>query len=402
MSWIVGAFSEAWAELRIHRTRVLLSLIGVAISVTALTSVIGFGEIVQQAQTEGYERSLGRPATLIASPLSTADQQVDLAALNTAFDTVVERYGIRWSSRVSSGEVAVQFIDGVVPVETTVVDPDYGTMHRVALTAGSWFTDDDTGRLAPALVVNSEVWNRLGSPDLAQHPTVSLEGANPITAVIVGVTPSTSADTELTMFLLTEAYAVVSSSEERADVIPQFELWVPPTLAQQLAPLIKRDIEGALGQGWQIDVSRQDYQGSSGEDPLMPVKLLIGGVAILVLLLGALGLLNISLVTVRQRIREIGIRRSFGATAPRVFFAVMLESVVATAAAGVVGVFLAVLIVKSPVAADFIGQGISELPPFPIQAALLGFAVAVAVGALAGVLPALIAVRVKVIEAIRY
>ena len=53
----------------------------------------------------------------------------------------------------------------------------------------------------------------------------------------------------------------------------------------------------------------------------------------LILLLGALGLVNIAMVTVRGRIREIGVRRSFGATAARVFVAVMLESVVATVVA---------------------------------------------------------------------
>lgn len=65
--------------------------------------------------------------------------------------------------------------------------------------------------------------------------------------------------------------------------------------------------------------------------------------------------------------QEIGIRRSFGATAGRVFVAVMMESVVATVAAGV-----------------------------------LGLAAATFVGALAGLTPALVAVRVKVIDAIRY
>ena len=129
---------------------------------------------------------------------------------------------------------------------------------------------------------------------------------------------------------------------------------------------------------------------------------MVAAVAVLVLLLGALGLVNISLVTVRQRIREIGIRRSFGATAGRVFFAVMMESVVATVAAGVIGVFLAVLIVTSPLVTDLIGQGITDLPAFPIEAALVGLGAATLVGALAGLLPAIVAVRVKVIDAIRY
>ncbi|MEO7123475.1 MAG: FtsX-like permease family protein, partial [Lacisediminihabitans sp.] len=116
----------------------------------------------------------------------------------------------------------------------------------------------------------------------------------------------------------------------------------------------------------------------------------------------ALGLVNISLVTVRQRIREIGIRRSFGATASRVFFAVMMESVVATLVAGVFGVIASILIVQNPWLRSLVGQGATDLPAFPIEAALIGMIAAGVIGALAGLLPALVAVRVKVIDAIRY
>jgi putative ABC transport system permease protein len=121
-----------------------------------------------------------------------------------------------------------------------------------------------------------------------------------------------------------------------------------------------------------------------------------------VLLLGALSLVNIALVTVRHRIREIGIRRSFGATASRVFFSVMLESVVATAFAGAVGVLVSVLLVKNPWVSDWISGYLQDVPAFPVEAAVIGLVAATAVGALAGLLPALVAVRVKVIDAIRY
>jgi len=135
---------------------------------------------------------------------------------------------------------------------------------------------------------------------------------------------------------------------------------------------------------------------------LLPLKLAVGGVAGLVLLLGALGLVNIALVTVRQRIREIGIRRSFGATAGRVFFAVMMESIVASVAAGVIGVAVAVLIVQNPLVREKLAGALIDVPAFPIEAALIGLVSAAGVGALAGLLPALVAVRVKVIDAIRY
>ncbi|MGO7983693.1 hypothetical protein ACC691_38270, partial [Rhizobium johnstonii] len=87
----------------------------------------------------------------------------------------------------------------------------------------------------------------------------------------------------------------------------------------------------------------------------------------------------------------------------RIFFAVMLESIVGTVVAGFAGVGAAILIVTAPFVRDFIGQGmVTDFPPFPVEAAVIGLAAATAVGAIAGLLPALVAVRVKVIDAIRY
>jgi putative ABC transport system permease protein len=401
---IVGAFVEAWAELRIHRTRVLLSLIGVAVAVAALTSVVGLGAITQQATTETYERQSGRPATLFVTAYNaTTGESPDAATLSTAFFTVTDRYSVDWTTRSTYTQVSLDFVEGLTPVDTMVVDVDYGTMHRVQLVQGSWFAAGDERRLAPALVVNETVWKRLGSPDLSTHPTVTIGGAEPVVAVVVGVVADQPfVQDYATMFMLYDSYVDTATPQQVQSLFPQFEAWVPPGIAEELSSLIRRDIAGELGEGWQLDVNRQDYLVYQGEDPLLSIKLLVGGVAVLVLLLGALGLVNISLVTVRQRIREIGIRRSFGATAGRVFFAVMMESVVAAGAAGVVGVFVAVLVVRNPAVIDFIAFGLTDVPAFPLEAALVGLGAATFVGALAGLLPALVAVRVKVIDAIRY
>lgn len=80
----------------------------------------------------------------------------------------------------------------------------------------------------------------------------------------------------------------------------------------------------------------------------------------------------------------------------------MMESVVATAVAGAAGVVLAVGLVTGPWTARCLLDGVQDVPPFPVEAALLGVAVSIAVGALAGVVPALIAARVKIVDAIRF
>ena len=410
LSTTVGAFVEAWQEVRIHKTRVMLSLIGVAVAVCAITTVVGLGAVAQQATVEQAERSSGRPASLVLQ-LSTMDGgSPDTAAMQAVWSTALERYQIGYASRVTTTNQSVQFTDGVANVTTMAVDQPYGTMHRISLTDGSWFTETDAARLAPAVIVNSIFYDRLGRPPLAEHPTTTLIGERTTIAVITGVYPSQSWETDPAMYLLTDALASVtgpvSATPDPSAAAwygpPSYELWAPPELADSLTTALQRDVSAAMGEGVQADIYRQDYA-SFGEDPFLPIKLLVGGVAGLVLLLGALGLVNIALVTLAQRIREIGIRRSFGATAGRVFGAVMLESVVATVVAGIVGVIVAVLIVKNPLMERLIGQGqVTDFPPFPVEAAILGLVCATAVGALAGLVPAIIAVRVKVIDAIRF
>ncbi|WP_104162460.1 ABC transporter permease [Cryobacterium sp. N22] len=404
LSNVVGSFVEAWQELRIHKTRVMLSLIGVAVAVCAITTVVGLGAVAQQSIVEQNERSGGRSATLSLYASASDGSMIDPEAMQELWATALDRYGIDYASRVLYSTQTVQFTDGAVPVQVIAVDQPYGTMHRVKLTEGTWFSVDDADRLAPAVLVNEVFYDRIGRPDLATHPTTALLGATPATAVITGVYPVSTWETEPAMYMLMDTLTALTPADQLAagGGAPNYELWVPPEISEDLIVALQRDTESALGAGTQVSVSRQDYA-AYNEDPFASIKLLVGGVAGLVLLLGALGLVNIALVTLKQRIREIGVRRSFGATAGRVFFSVMMESIVATLVAGVVGVIGAVLIVTNPMLQEFISQGmVTDFPPFPVEAAILGLVCATVVGALAGLLPALVAVRVKVIDAIRY
>lgn len=399
---LVGAIDEAWAELRIHRTRVLLSLVGVSVAVAALTGIVALGQMAQQATTEAYERQSGRPATLIASAYPMTNEPITPAAVRAAFGAIVDRYRIDYAGAVTHTSTTVQFVGGTQFVSAVAVEPDYATMHRLLLADGRWFTERDNERLAPAIVVNQHFYERLGSPDLATRPTVSLLGDHETVALIIGVVPAHEYE-DLSLYMLNSAYDRVAPALEREFAMPQFEAWVPTDLADELMDRIRRDMAGALGPDAQIDVTRQDYEvWGGGLDPLEPIRMLVLGAAGLVLLLGALGLVNISLVTVRQRIREIGVRRSFGASAGRVFFSVMMESVAGAVVAGVAGVFLAVVLVSNPAVQQAVAPGILDLPPFPADAALLGLGAATAVGALAGLAPAVYAVRVSVIDAIRF
>lgn len=403
MTAFISAMVEAWSELRIHKTRVLLALLGVALSVAVLTTVVGVGNLAREGIRLDSERNGGREATLTVSVQSDpgSTQAPDAQKTNRVLDAAVDRYGFTHASRVLRAQGRFQFPGGVQNVELTVVDPPYGAIHRVDVAQGGWFAADDADRLAPAVVVNEAFYSAAGRPDLTTDPQLTILGATDATAVIIGVVPDPYPEVMPQAFMLTEAAQLVGVSEDPWGGGPGQELriWAPAGMAEQLVSVLTADLAQQLP-GAYVNVYRSDY--AAYGDPFATVQLMVSGIAALILLLGAVGLLNISMVTVRYRVREIGIRRSFGATSGRIFTGVMMESVVGTTVAGAVGVMLAVAVVKNPFVESKVAPGLDIYPAFPVEAALLGLGSAVLVGALAGAIPALVAIRVKVIDAIRF
>lgn len=400
MSGFVGAVLEAWDELRIHKVRVLLSLIGVAVAVTAITGVTAAVAMLKQGFAEQADRSNGRSVTLMVNAFSSNGtvSTTQTTAFDAAYQQTLDRYSITWASRTQQTMVPFRFPQGTQTVPINAIDPAYGEIYRTRVIEGRWFTPEDEKAFAPVLVVNPAFLARLGVTDLRTHPTVRLGDA--VTATIIGVQPQQWSGESPSAYVLydqlTHWYQV---DPTMGQPLPTLAMWVPTDQVDALSSHLARDIRAAVP-GLQVDVQdNRSWGGGELDSATRWIGLGVGGFA---LLLGGLGLVNISLTTVRYRIREIGIRRSFGATSGRVFFGVMMESVVATVVAGLVGVVLAVVLLKNlPVDAVF-GGGLQDVPPFPVSAALVGMAAATGVGALAGVVPALVAVRVKVIDAIRY
>jgi putative ABC transport system permease protein len=399
-------FVEAWAEFRVYRARVLMSIVGVAVAIMALTAIAAISAVAQQGIVEQLERGQGRPAMLsINAPFTNQGQSLmSDADFGREVRQELARYDVRYWSRQGFAQPVVRGLSQDANLGGQLVDAPYGVMFRTRMVAGSWFSDRDERRLVPAVVINEGLWNALGKPDLRTHPVLHLIAPATVDAVVIGVS-SGGDEHSAQLWMLYDAYhaLVPSGDTSQPDGSTQYVAWVPPRQSAELSDRIASDLSRLVGHGAHVEVHRQDYEAYNGPDPLLFLKIIGGAAAGLILVLGALGLLNISMVTVRARIREIGIRRSFGATAARVFAGVMMESVVATAAAGVVGVMVAILALENPLVAGFLHQqGLQDVPAFPLSAAGFGMLVAIGVGALAGVLPAVVAVRVKPIDAIRY
>jgi hypothetical protein len=405
MTGLLGTLAEAWDEVRVHKSRVLLSLVGVFLAVFAMTTVTALGLMVAQVQQEMGERAGGRAATVAVNAWDpNTGMSPDAEEWDAAVADLVERYGITAAAHIAFEETRFRMPGGTMAVQTRRVSPNYGPLHRVEPLEGRWLLESDRENLSPAIVVNEAFMAALGVPDLSTRPTVVIGGPDPVRATIVGVVREGYGE-ELSVYRVDRSGGTWGETVDPAGAMfggPRtLELWVPPDQAEEVMETVRHDLALELD-GVQVDAFRADPQGA--EETIALLRLAIRGAGTVVLILGGLGVLNIGLVTVRQRIREIGVRRSFGATSGRIFAAVMLESVCATAMAGLFAVGAAIVLVRNLPLERLLNQGIpiADLPGFPVAAAVEGMVAATAVGALAGLLPAIIAVRAKVIDAIRF
>lgn len=469
---ILGALIEAWQEVRIQKTRVILSLVGVAAAVAAMSTVMALGDIIMQSQKEEIEAMTGRDTTIqlsimkseadasmmgmvgssdgpsssdsaTSSDLETSPlpaEQIEhmqkvgwpttdirpsvftraTRALATRYKlTQYSRTAMDWANfdelakAVKEGNFlgypldSADSGDGEPDTQVTVqaCDPAYRTLFRLRMAGGRWIESGDINQRVTPVVVNTSLWRTMmGSIPLSQPVTLT-NSATGQQVRIVGVVKS-SLQASPTIYMHYDAWelaAANSSAEKQASY--QLAVWVDPSQSGQAQVTLLSSMRTLLGSKYQVDLDQTNAMMSSGasdrENQFSGVRMAIMGIGAIVIFLGALGLLNVAIVTVRQRVREIGIRRAVGASAKRIFVAVFLESVVATFVAGLIGVAIAIVTVRF-LPLSTMGIELQDTPGFPMTTALIAMAISTGIGALAGIIPAFAAVKVKPIEAIRY
>ena len=466
---LTGAVIEAWAQLRIGKLRVLLSLVGVAAAVAAMSFVIAVGQVSVSAVNAVMEQYSGRPGTLTISVSPTwrgvsrpaDDDSGDAGSggqagagsggsaaegqagsggagvagaagaagtggagasspdtsirISQAMSSFVDRYEINSWATTYDTSIRFAFPDGPRQVRTQAVSTGYGLIHHTQVTQGRWLRSDDADDMSPSLVVSQGFLDALGVGSLSGPLTVASYEPTRTTYTIVGVLKPedlsycTTTDAEgntvpcpqtLSAFVLNSSYEQQLPSHA-ARPAPSLEIWTGAAGVSEIKQRAKDNLDAQFGQGsTQVTDNLQSANANLSTGAFTSV---VSGAGVFVMVLGALGLVNISLVTVRQRIHEIGVRRSFGATSRRIFFSIMLESVVATVVAGIVGVGIAVVALRVvPLGAILSDIPVPDNPPFPMSAALIGLVAASGVGALAGIIPAFVAVRIRPIDAIRF
>jgi putative ABC transport system permease protein len=280
-----------------------------------------------------------------------------------------------------------------------------GSMFDIYPAEGEYFTDADIRNKASVAVIGYKVRQQLFGTSEALGKNIKVKGHN---LRVVGVLPKKG---QVSAFNVDEVILLPYTTAQTylLGVDYYTEIMAKATNAEAV-PRMAEDIKTTLRELHHItDPTKDDFYVVTAEGVVAQVTTILSAltaflasVVAISLVVGGIGVMNIMLVSVTERTREIGLRKAVGATDGDILRQFLLEAVILTGLGGIIGIILG--LVFSFLASLAIGQllGVAWGFEFPVIGIILGVGVSAGVGLLFGIYPARKAARQDPIEALRY
>ncbi|HXR67445.1 MAG TPA: ABC transporter permease [Dermatophilaceae bacterium] len=407
MSW-GGTIRTALEAIGSRRLRSSLTMLGILIGVAAVMLTVGLG---QGAQTQVRDQINRLGSNLLIVSPGSATSTSGIRGGRGSASTLTTRDATALASRVVAPDIA-----RVAPVvtgsqsltarstnwSTNVVGttPDWLPVRARSLTQGRFFTLAELGDAASVAVLGSTTATELFGGRDALGQSVTINGTT-LTVIgilnTVGSSTTTDEDDQAVVPQTTYSSRIASSGNARG--ISTLYLQAVSTDVLSAA---YQEAQKALLSTHGVTVAAADFTISSQQSLLTTataadrtLTVLLAGIAAISLLVGGIGVMNIMLVSVTERIREIGLRKALGATPRAVRRQFLVEASTLGLCGGVLGVLLG--LVGARVLPHFLNQPVTISPVAGIGA--LG--VSLVIGIVAGVYPASRAARLAPIDALR-
>jgi putative ABC transport system permease protein len=392
----------ALSRLRTSRLRTFLTMLGVIIGVASVVALVGVG----QGATSGITSRLEGLGTnlLTVTPGSTTTGFTRGAAGSATTLTEDDATAIEAIADIAAVEPEVStqgfLVSGEENTTTTVLGttPAYPTVRAYDIAQGSFFNQASLDNALRVVVLGATTASDLGIEGDAVGRTITIAGV-PFEVVGVLATKGTSgafSQDDQAIIPITTARAYFSSG------VAVRSIGVSVADASRI-DVAKANIAATLQTRHGVTATTQDFTISDQAQLLetfssvgATLALLLGGIASISLLVGGIGIMNIMLVSVRERTREIGIRKAIGARGRDILAQFLIEALVISLIGGAIGIVAGLLV--SVAISTFAGWAVS-FSPLTIVAAVL---FSLAVGVVFGVLPARQAARLDPIVALRY
>jgi len=423
----IDTLRMAISEFASNKLRTGLTMLGIIIGVGAVIALMAAGQGAQAGVTSKV-RGLGsnlifvKPATTgssgggirdLRSFTLTTDDATSLRD-QTVFpeiSAVVSQFGgSDTSADTSQTSLQTQLIGNGrnTTAIITATEPNFATVRNYAVAAGAFITSDDMDRKATNVVLGAKVATDLfDTPASAIGQDVRINfGPVNLSLTVIGVLAPRGGngndDTQMIVPLTTFATRLpfVRSTNGKQNV-QQITVKVTDAGKLSQAKLAITNTITANHNGTQdFTVSTQDDLLTTANEVSRTLTILLGAIAGISLIVGGIGIMNIMLVSVIERTREIGIRKAVGANSRMILMQFIIEAVIVTVAGGAIGVLVGVVAAKVANGQDF-GTGSTITTQVTSTSILVASGVSVLIGLFFGIYPAYQASRLDPIEALR-
>ena len=396
----------ALGALRANKLRSLLTMLGIVIGVAAVIAVVALGTGAQSAVKERIS-SLGTTLLTIIPGQQRGmggvsfDQTMKLT-MDDAHAIEDRAPSITAVQPEMTSRLQVQYLTQNTNTSIVGTTPNYLEVRKYELDVGRMFSRAEDEARQRVCVLGPAVLEALGieTPDAIVGEAVRIRG---IQFTVVGVlkskgqsTPFGNPDDQVLVPITTGRFRLFGSDRLRSiSVLAESEEKIPDAMAD-VQRVLRR--EHRLGQNRPDDFqirSQADFLNTLGETTQV-FTYLLSGIAAVSLLVGGIGIMNIMLVSVTERTREIGIRKALGATRANILLQFLIEAVVLCLLGGLIGALVGS---GGATAMSAFFQWNTIISPSAIAAA---FAFSAMVGVLFGVWPARRAASLDPIVALRY
>jgi putative ABC transport system permease protein len=396
----------ALGALRANKLRSLLTMLGIVIGVAAVIAMVALGT---GAQTAVKDRISALGTTLLTvNPgqqrgmgVVIQDQQVRLTMKDAkALEERGEHMLAVQPEMSRSQQVTWQNKNTNVQIVGTTAN--YPMVRKFELDHGRMFTAHEDAAMQRVAVIGPAVATNMGlaSPEALLDENIRIRG---VQFKVVGVFKSKgqtgfgmNPDEQIVIPLNTARFRVIGTDRLRSiGVLAESEEKIPDAMAS-IQKVLRREHRLMPGRPDDFTTrSQADFLNTLGETTQV-FTYLLSGIAAVSLLVGGIGIMNIMLVSVTERTREIGIRKALGATRSAILLQFLIEAVVLCCLGGLVGILVGS---GGATILSNVFQWNTKIPPAAIG---LAFAFSAAVGLIFGVWPARRAATLDPIIALRY
>jgi len=394
----------ALEALRANKLRSLLTMLGIIIGVGAVITMVALGSGAQKSVQDRIQ-ALG-PTLLSLYPGQSFMRGVasDVRVSLTIDDDTALANNARYVTDVVpelSRNLQVQ--KGTQNINVTVVGttPNYVPVKNYTITAGRMFTAGDDAARRRFAVLGSAVPNLLNANAAAMIGQELLIRGIPFE--IIGILSEkgsqgsfSNPDEQILIPLQTARYRIMGTDRLRSITVKVQDMSSMNLAMIDLERVLRRQHKIRPGQDNDFQIRNQTDILATLQQTTETFKYLLAGIAAVSLLVGGIGIMNIMLVSVTERTREIGVRKALGATRFNVMFQFLVEALVLCLVGGMIGVVVGTI---GAVVLSKLAHWNTLISPFAI---LLAFVFSAAVGLFFGIWPAKRAASLDPIVALRY